>query len=174
MKGLGVGGSTQQAIGQHQRDASSGSSMNMRRGQLPRTGQDAGANALATFEVPFTPPSLGEAHAIWDGTIGTASGQVGVQADEGYPQTLDSSGNFHPSNPYYLLPGDESPTHNIYHFPPPEFNAFTSGEHVDLAQEFNGSSFQFHPSSDYVMQHVEDPEAAVLWENFLRDAGIGT
>jgi hypothetical protein len=170
MEGLGVGGSAQQVIGQHQRDASSGGSTNLSQGQLPRIGQDAGVDGLTTFGVPFNPPSLGTAHAIWDGTSGIPLGPVGVQADEGYPLTLDSTGNPHPSNPYHLLPGDDLPTHNIY----PEFNSFIPGEHADLAQGFLDSSFQFHPSSDYLMQHVEDPEAAVLWENFLRDAGIGT
>ena len=170
MEGLGVGGSTLQVIRQHQRAPGPGSSMNLDRGQLPRIRQNVGANALATFEVPFAPPSLGEAHFIWDETSGTALGQVGVQADEGYPQTLDSTANMHPSNPYYLLAEDESPMHNIYHHLPPEL---ALGKHVDLTQELSTNYFQFHPSSDYVMHHVEDPEAAVLWENFLKEAGIG-
>jgi hypothetical protein len=173
MEGLGVGGSTQQVIRQHQRDPSSGSSMNLNREQLPRIGQDVGANAIATFEAPFTPPSLGEAHPIWDETSGTALEQVGVQSDEGYPQILDPTANLHNSNPYYLLSEGESPMHNIYHPLPPELDTLAPGQYVDLTQGLSNNSFQFHPSSDYVMHHVEDPEAAVLWENFLKEAGIG-
>jgi len=147
--------------------------MDLSRGQLPRISQDARANAPATFEVPFNPPSLGEAHAIWDGTTETVFGQLGVQVDEVYPQPLGSTRNLNLSNPDHPLPGDESLMHNVYHPLPPELATFTPGEHAGLTQGLSENSFQFHPPSDYVMYHVEDPEAAVLWENFLREAGIG-
>lgn len=105
---------------------------------------------------------------VWDPTSG--------EFLQGYPTSTTS---FSMETPRSFLPvGSGSSPANFY--PSPQSQGATGADASALNEQIESTGHmgfqmytQNHSGFDSVMRPVEDPQAAILWENFLREAGIG-